>query len=159
MLIITAGRTGPNPALRFGGDASLDDAGRRSVMALALPDHVGMVAVGPERAATETAALVGSGRVAGRVVDDLRTLDVGAWTGRLPEEIPPPELGAWFADPASHPHGGESISDFVARIQAWRTTTSVSACVVSMPVAQALLVDDPARYFVVEVRPATIYQR
>lgn len=89
----------------------------------------------------------------------MRTLDVGAWTGRLPEEIPPPELGAWLADPESRPHGGESISDFVARIQAWRTTTSVSACVVSMPVAQALLVDDPARYFVVEVRPGTIYQR
>ena len=50
MLIITAGRTGPNRALRFGGDPSLDDAGRRSVMALALPDDVGVVAVGPERA-------------------------------------------------------------------------------------------------------------
>lgn len=155
MLIITAGRTGPNRALRFGGDPSLDDAGRRSVVALTLPDDVGILAVAPESAAAHTAELLGAGWV---VDDELRTLDVGAWTGRLPEEIPPAELGAWFADPASTPHGGESVADFVARIHTWRTRASATACVVSMPTAQALLVDDAAQFFVVEVRPATIYQ-
>ncbi|MFE0749289.1 histidine phosphatase family protein [Gordonia sp. NPDC058843] len=158
MQIITAGRTGPNRSVRFGGDPVLDERGRISVLGLAASTTRSVDACGPESATLETAELLGA---AGSVVDDeLRTLDVGAWTGKSPEEIDPVELGGWFADPDARPHGGESVADFVDRVHAWRTAQAGLAdrcVVVAMPVAQALLCRDAGRFFAHEVRPATLY--
>ncbi|MEE3848814.1 histidine phosphatase family protein [Gordonia sp. LSe1-13] len=161
MLIVTAGRTGPNKSVRFGGDLSLDEHGRRD--AARLRDTVveaitcgGPIVVGPERAAADTVAQLG---VNARVVPALVSLDVGAWSGLTPEEIAPEDLATWFTDPTSRPHGGESVADFVARIHRWRTdsVTLPDVCVVTMPVAQALLTADAEEYFRVEIRPATSY--
>ncbi|MDL9945949.1 histidine phosphatase family protein [Gordonia sp. ABSL11-1] len=160
MLVITAGRTGPNRSVRFGGDLSLDDRGRRDVLTLRTDLVLGpsdTVVCGPERAARETCELLVGGQDA--VDDRLRTLDVGAWDGRVPEEVPPDELGLWFGDPAARPHGGETITEFVDRIDRWRVTIEAepTICVVAMPVAQALLATDADGYFAAEVRPATVY--
>ncbi|AZG44868.1 histidine phosphatase family protein [Gordonia insulae] len=160
MHIVTAGRTGPNRSVRFGGDLSLDDAGRRTVSALAatlvdVPTR-GAVPCGPEAAARESCDLLGR---AFTVDPRLRTLDVGAWSGRTPEDLAPDELAVWFTDPTACPHGGETIADFVARIHRWGTEHASSAvCVVSMPVAQALLAARADEFFAVEVRPATAYR-
>lgn len=156
MQVITAGRTGPNRSVRFGGDAPLDDRGRRDIEALAGPVAGPVAVCGPEAATVESARLL----VEEPVVDDaLRTLDVGSWAGLTPEEIDPRELAAFFTDPASRPHGGESVEEFVRRVHDWRdsTDTAGASIVVAMPVAQALLCDHPAGYFRVEVRPATSY--
>lgn len=156
MQIITAGRTGPNRSVRFGGDASLDDRGRRDVEALAA-SLVGPVSFcGPEPATLESARLLG-GRV--EVDDALRTLDVGNWAGSAPEDIDPRELAAFFTDPAARPHGGESVEAFVRRVHDWRdrTITVGASIVVAMPVAQALLCDDATGYFRCEVPPAACY--
>ncbi|MET9199711.1 histidine phosphatase family protein [Gordonia sp. NPDC003585] len=156
MQIITAGRTGPNRDLRFGGDLSLDDAGRRTVNDLRRTvSDMGRTVSGPETVALETSALL-SGQF--DVDDALRTMDFGEWAGKLPEEIDPSALGLWFSTPDACPHGGETVADFVARIHDWRASATFGVCVVSMPVAQALLVDDAAGYFAIEVRPATSYQ-
>lgn len=161
MLVITAGRTGPNRSVRFGGDLPLDDRGRRDSVALGTELILGSsetVVCGPERASRETGDLLIRGEV---VVDErLRTLDVGDWDGRPPEEISPDELGAWFSDPAARPHGGETIAEFVDRIGRWRVAMRAlpAACVVAMPVAQALLATDADHYFATEVRPATVYE-
>ena len=158
MQIITAGRTGPNRSVRFGGDASLDDRGRRDIEALSASVAGPVTACGPETAALESALLLG-GRPA--VDDALRTLDVGSWAGLAPEEIDPSELAAFFTDPSARPHGGETVEEFVRRIHAWRdgvgSEIGEGPVVVAMPVAQALLCDDAAGYFRVEVRPATLY--
>ncbi|ATD70324.1 MULTISPECIES: histidine phosphatase family protein [Gordonia] len=156
MQIITAGRTGPNRSVRFGGDAPLDERGRRDIETLAASVAGPVTLCGPEAATRETARLLG-----GRpdVDDALRTLDVGSWAGSMPEEIAPSDLAAFFTDPTARPHGGESVAEFVRRVHAWRDhhDTATASIVVAMPVAQALLCDDPARYFGVEVRPAASY--
>ncbi|MFW0784316.1 histidine phosphatase family protein [Gordonia sp. CPCC 206044] len=160
MVVITAGRTGPNRSLRFGGDPSLDDGGRRGVARLrderATPESAHSAVAGPEAAVRESCAVLGVDVV---IDDELRSLDVGRWSGLGPEQIDPAELGRWFADPHACPHGGESIAVFVDRVHRWRSghATLPELVVVAMPVAQALLAPDAAHYFEVEVRPATRY--
>ncbi|MCF3939152.1 histidine phosphatase family protein [Gordonia tangerina] len=162
MLIVTAGRTGPNRSVRFGGDASLDDRGRRDVAGLraevTATIGAGRVAGGPERAVVESSDVL---QIQPVTTPALRSLDVGRWTGRMPTEITPDDLAAWFTDPVARPHGGESVARFVERIHRWYVTDGADTdlCVVSMPVAQALLCTDPEEFFGVEIRPATIYHR
>ncbi|WLP91523.1 histidine phosphatase family protein [Gordonia sp. NB41Y] len=170
--LITAGRSGPNKALRFGGDPSLDDAGRTSVLALANRLNAGPadadtrpMLVGPDLASRQTAGFLAPALLPPSgppTVDErLATLDVGSWSGCAPEEIDPSALGAFFTDPWSVPHGGESLAAFVARVLAWRDERTSSDAdlfvVVAMPVAQALLAGDPAGYFAVDVAPAHHY--
>ncbi|MGC4934543.1 histidine phosphatase family protein [Gordonia sp. DT30] len=162
LLVVTAGRTGPNKALRFGGDASLDEAGRRRVAALAIEVGARPIVAGPEAATRQSAELLGPDV---RVDDSLRTLDVGRWAGHAPDEVDPDDLAVWFGDPASCPHGGESIAAFVERITLWHRTfaetadaRAASCVVVAMPVAQALLAGDAASFFGIEVAPATVYR-
>ena len=69
---------------------------------------------GPESSVRETAALVADEV---RVDDALRTIDLGSWVGRRPEEVPPVELHAWFTDPDAAPHGGESVVAFLGRVR------------------------------------------
>ncbi|GAA3687375.1 histidine phosphatase family protein [Gordonia hankookensis] len=161
MLVITAGRTGPNRSVRFGGDLSLDDGGRRTVSALAatiaddIPTAIG-VPCGPEVAPRESCEILGVGAA---VEVRLRTVDFGVWSGLTPEDVPPAELAAWFTDLGACPHGGETVVDFVARIHQWRAEQPpTTMCVVSMPVAQALLAEHADDFFAVEVRPAAAYR-
>ncbi|NED69102.1 histidine phosphatase family protein, partial [Streptomyces sp. SID10244] len=118
MLVITAGRTGPNRSVRFGGDLSLDGRGRRDVAALATSVRgIQVVIGGPEKATRESCELL----AAGHAVDDrLATLDVGNWSGRTPEDIDPADLRSWFSDPSARPHRGEAIVEFVERVHRWR---------------------------------------
>lgn len=155
MIVITAGRTAPNKLVRFGGaDTPLDDRGRRAVAALCASGVVvsGPVRCGPEASAVETVALLGGRPV---VDDELRGLDVGRWDGRLPEEVPVDELGEWFAEPATAPHGGESVAAFVGRITGLLLEGPI---VVVQSVAQALLCDGPTDFFVTEVIAARRYE-
>lgn len=163
--LIVAGRTGPNHLVRFGETgAPLDERGRADVSALAEqsgPVSCGPVICGPERAARETASLLSL-----TVLVDARlaSLDVGAWTGLLPEQVSGTELGAWFGDPSARPHGGESIVAFVGRIKVvgrikeWASPAPSLTLVVASPVAQALLCRDAASFFDVAVVPGRGYQ-
>ncbi|RUP37108.1 MAG: histidine phosphatase family protein [Gordonia sp. (in: high G+C Gram-positive bacteria)] len=151
--VVVAGRTGPNHLVRFGeSDVALDDRGRSDVEALGLTFT--SVICGPELATRETASLVSTAVI---VDAGLASLDVGKWAGRLPEEIPGSELGAWFGDPASRPHGGETVVAFVDRIKAWALRAPSSAIVVAGPVAQALLCDGSESFFAVQVVPGCCY--
>ncbi|MCZ4535447.1 histidine phosphatase family protein [Gordonia terrae] len=159
MQIITAGRTGPNRSVRFGGDPDLDPRGRRDVLVLSASLTRPIDICGPEAATRATAEILGA--TGGLIVDDaLRTLDVGAWSGLSPEEIDSVDLGGWFTDPEARPHGGESVAQFVDRVHAWRAGQAEHGdgyVVVAMPVAQALLCVDADGFFAREVRPATLY--
>ncbi|GAB10558.1 hypothetical protein GOARA_060_00090 [Gordonia araii NBRC 100433] len=150
--LVVAGRTGPNHLVRFGETATpLDDHGRRDISALGQVS--GPVVCGPELATRESASLLSA---AVTVDDDLATLDVGRWTGLLPEQIPGAELAAWFADPRECPHGGETVAEFVARIKTWGRGES-DVLVVAGPVAQALLCDDASAFFASQVVPGRRY--
>ncbi|MFT4127044.1 MAG: histidine phosphatase family protein [Gordonia sp. (in: high G+C Gram-positive bacteria)] len=162
-MLVVAGRTGPNRSVRFGDENNpLDERGRRDAAALvaALPDlgPIGAgVRVGPELSVRQTAELLGETFA---VDDGLASLDVGAWRGRRPEELEPAELGPWFTDPSSRPHGGESVAEFVARIRAHVDAMHpASMMVVAKPVAQALLCTGPAEFFATELRPASSHRR
>ncbi|GEE02012.1 hypothetical protein nbrc107696_24580 [Gordonia spumicola] len=157
VLIVVAGRTAPNRAVRFGGEvACLDERGRRDVAALVVPDHgstrMGPARIGPETSVRETAALLG---IEGLVDPALESLDVGRWRGLTPEEVPQAELAEWFADPASCPHGGESVVEFVDRIVA-SAPEADGVVVVASPVAQALIAGTASGFFAVDVVPASV---
>ncbi len=99
------------------------------------------------------------------VVDDaLRSIDLGSWVGRRPEEIAPDELGRWFADPDAVPHGGESVAAFLHRVHARLTDlipTAVGIVVVAKPVVQAAVAlhrgVGPAGFFGVDIAPASTW--
>ncbi|MGJ0119151.1 histidine phosphatase family protein [Williamsia sp. MIQD14] len=172
--LVAAARSAPNRALRFGAESSgLDDRGRRDAQALGetLGDRTDAILSGPEASVLQTAHALGGGV---NMVPELRSIDLGSWTGRAPEEIPAGELALWFGDVESVPHGGESVAAFVARIALWfapRIGASASApsvhsapaavVVVAKPVVQAVVAHlgtaGVAGYFSVDIRPASVH--
>jgi broad specificity phosphatase PhoE len=74
------------------------------------------VVTGPARPARETAAAL----AADAPVDlSFADLDYGRWHGRSIRDVhdeDPQGLAAWLSDPASAPHGGESIEQLAARV-------------------------------------------
>lgn len=99
------------------------------------------------------------------VVDGgLRSIDLGAWVGRRPEEIAPAELGPWFADPDAAPHGGETVTAFVHRIHmrlSELAASTVGVAVVAKPVVQAAVAVHrglgAAGFFGVDITPASTW--
>ncbi|MEZ5212688.1 phosphoglycerate mutase family protein [Gordonia sp. PP30] len=157
MLVVVAGRTAPNRSVRFGGEHDpLDARGIASVEALIVaPPGRSATRAGPEASVRQSAGLLGRSY---DVDPGLATLDVGSWRGRPPEEIPPGELGAWFADPDAVPHGGESVRAFVERIRDHVAGLEPeTVLVVAAPVAQALLCGGPDVFFAADVRPASTH--
>jgi broad specificity phosphatase PhoE len=75
--------------------------------------------VAPDRAARETASLMG---IAGDVEPLLADIDHGDWTGRSLVELEasdPVALAHWLAEPASGAPGGEALMAVAARIGPW----------------------------------------
>ncbi len=77
---------------------------------------------GPELRTRQTAELFGN---ASQIVDALRDCDFGRWGGVRIGELQKTEalaLEHWLGDPASAPHGGESLVQLGERVGAWLTT-------------------------------------
>ena len=80
------------------------------------------LACGPELRARQTAELFGS---APEIVEALKDCDFGRWSGMRIRELQKTEAEAlqyWLVDPASTPHGGESLVQLEARVETWLTT-------------------------------------
>jgi broad specificity phosphatase PhoE len=76
------------------------------------------VVTSPARAARETAAAFASDAT---VDPSFADLDYGRWHGRSIRDVGDESaegLGAWLSDPASAPHGGESLEQMAARVMA-----------------------------------------
>jgi broad specificity phosphatase PhoE len=76
------------------------------------------VVTSPARAARETAACFDASPAIDRSFDDL---DYGHWRGRAIRDVhdeDPQGLAAWLSEPASAPHGGESLEALAARVMA-----------------------------------------
>ncbi|MFR9796545.1 histidine phosphatase family protein [Streptomyces sp. MS06] len=105
---------------RVDDDGPLDEAGRRQVRAVAagVPSarrHL----TSPSGRCRQTAAELG---LDAEVETDLRELDLGSWHGRTLDELAagePEALAEWTTDPASAPHGGESVVRLCRRIGDW----------------------------------------
>jgi broad specificity phosphatase PhoE len=111
------------PALRaatFGGDDSLDEAGKakaqRLAGALGRVDHCW---VSPAARARETATALG---LTGVVDERLRDCDYGRWAGLRFKQVllrEPRKLVSWIRKPETAPHGGETIAQVLQRVAAW----------------------------------------
>jgi len=77
---------------------------------------------GPELRTRQTAELFGSSP---EIVDALRDCDFGRWGGVRIGELQKTEaekLQYWLVDPASAPHGGESVLQLEERMSVWLTS-------------------------------------
>lgn len=125
-----ATRTGAFPA-----DEGLDAAGLRAVTGMiGTVRRVDAAWTGPGRAARETAEALG---VEALVSTDLREIDYGVWAGRSTEELNPEQVVAWMGDPSAAPHGGESIAQAVARMEAWMMGLEQGRVLAVVPVSLA----------------------
>ncbi|WP_347907435.1 histidine phosphatase family protein [Pseudomonas grandcourensis] len=76
---------------------------------------------GPELRTRQTAELFGS---APEIVDALRDCDFGRWGGERIGDLQKTQaqvLQDWLENPASAPHGGESLLQLGERVSAWLT--------------------------------------
>ncbi|MHB0911856.1 MAG: histidine phosphatase family protein [Armatimonadota bacterium] len=115
LILVRHGETG---ARGFIGrtDVPLSAEGRAQAERIRLP--AGRVYVSPLRRAVETAELAG---LAPELLPDLREIDFGDFEGRTFEEVSaerPELLPAWAEyDPSFAFPGGESVGDFLARVE------------------------------------------
>src|ERR1700722_2411494 len=107
-------------AATFGGDDPLDDVGRAKSAGLAgILAGVDHCWSSPALRARETAAALGLDAV---VDERLRDCDYGRWTGFQLKQVmfrEPRKLVSWIRNPASAPHGGETIAQVLERVAAW----------------------------------------
>jgi broad specificity phosphatase PhoE len=99
----------------------------------------------------------------------LRDCDHGRWAGRTLEEIQveaPQAVAQWLHDPASAPHGGESIVALIARIAAWldaqnaapgRILAVTHAAVIRAAIVHALKAP-PESFWRIDIAPMSLTQ-
>ncbi|SES35905.1 Broad specificity phosphatase PhoE [Streptomyces sp. yr375] len=111
---------------RFDDGGSIDAGGavRARALAASLPAAVSVV-TSPSVRCRETAAALGLDAVEATGTRELAGLDVGRWRGLTLGEVgadEPKAVARWLADPASAPHGGESVEDLCGRVTRWLET-------------------------------------
>ncbi|WP_205695686.1 histidine phosphatase family protein [Conexibacter sp. SYSU D00693] len=121
LVLVRHATTSAVRAAAFGGDEPLDERGRVAARALAgaLP-RTDVAYASPAGRARETAAAAGLDPVT--VEPAIAECDFGAWAGRPLAEVhaeDPDATAAWMADPDAAPHGGESLTQLLARVRAW----------------------------------------
>jgi broad specificity phosphatase PhoE len=102
---------------RFPADEPLDEDGRTAAASLAGTIVADRAVTSPRLRCRETAVLAGFADA--EVDPGLAELDFGSWAGRDPHQVgrdSPAELEAWYADPDTAPHGGETLGELAARL-------------------------------------------
>jgi broad specificity phosphatase PhoE len=146
----------------FGGDDALDEVGKSKAQRLAgslgRVDHCWS---SPALRARETAAAFGLTAIPD---DRLRDCDFGRWTGlRLPSVLlkEPRKLLSWIKDPATAPHGGESIPEVMERVVLWinergkdkgHTVAFTHPAVIRAAIVHVILADLPS-FWRIDVLP------
>jgi broad specificity phosphatase PhoE len=120
LLLVRHAPTSATRAAAFPADEPLDERGRESAAGLAasLPGGTGVV-TSPARRCRETAEAAGLEAV---VEQQIAGCGFGSWAGRTLADLgaeDPQAVESWMLDPASAPHGGESLAAFSARIARW----------------------------------------
>jgi broad specificity phosphatase PhoE len=146
----------------FGGDDSLDDAGKAKAESLAGSlGRVDQCWTSPAQRAQQTAAAFG---LIAMPDDRLRDCDYGRWTGmRFPAVLlkEPRKLVSWIKDPSSSPHGGESIPELLQRVAAWisergrdkgHTVAFTHAAVIRAAIVHSILAE-PRSFWRIDVLP------
>ena len=120
LTLIAHGTTKALRAATFGGDDPLDDSGRANAERLAgILGRVDHCWTSPALRARQTAIALG---VEAEVEERLRECDYGKWAGLQFKQVllrNPFALASWIKNPATAPHGGETISQLVERVASW----------------------------------------
>ncbi|WAL45635.1 histidine phosphatase family protein [Rhodococcus pyridinivorans] len=115
LFLIAHASTRATEQARFPCDESVSERGRRELGRVAVP-VVDRWVCAPERRAVDTVHAFG---VPAEIDSALRELDYGRWCGAGLDELPESDLAMWLTEPASAPHGGESVEDLICRIGTW----------------------------------------
>jgi broad specificity phosphatase PhoE len=119
--LISPARNEAADEIRFEDGQPLSAAGLDSARAAAgaLPSAAHVFA-SPSRRCGETAEALGLEAVT--IAQQAAGCAMGRWRGRTLEEVSaaePEDVGRWLSDAGSAPHGGESVQQLCARIEAW----------------------------------------
>ncbi|BAX94707.1 histidine phosphatase family protein [Mycobacterium shigaense] len=145
---------------RFPVDEPLNDTGRRQAEAAARPEvaaHTRQLTA-PERRARQTAQLLG---LQAATEPRLADLDCGRWRGQALDAVAPADLRQWLTEPAAAPHGGESVTGLIERVEGWleslagnglRTVAVTHPAVIRAAIVVALK-SAPASFWRVDVKP------
>jgi broad specificity phosphatase PhoE len=120
--LLAHGASAATRGARFPDDDSLEASAVGALEALRgrLRPYA-QVLTSPARAARETAAALGFDAEVEMALSDC---DYGRWRGLASKEIAerePDAFAAWLGDPASAPHGGESLTGLIERTRVWLT--------------------------------------
>ena len=121
LTLLAHGMTEATSAGRFPTDEPLNDLGVRQIRAIGDLGPVDRVLAGPEARTRQTAELCGW---TPEIDPALTDLDYGHWQGENPAGIDPAALQQWTTDPASTPHGGESLTALIERTADWLESVS-----------------------------------
>jgi broad specificity phosphatase PhoE len=162
LALVSHAMTDAMAAGRFPADEPLNDTGGRqaeAIAGLAIGADTRQF-TGPERRARQTAQLLG---LQARTEPRLADLDCGRWRGQTLDSIGSTDLQLWLTEPASAPHGGESIVDLIDRVSGWLDSLTDNASptmAVTHPavVRAAILIAlnaPPTSFWRVDVAPAS----
>ncbi len=158
------------PAVRaaaFPLDEGIDEFGRTDALALAKEfRHDLPVLTSPAARACETAVALGFDA---KVDESLRDLDLNRWAGYTLNDIAksePEALENWLSDPASAPHGGETIDELFARIAVWLKAVSlrreriiaISHPAVIRAAILAAIHASPASFWNIDIAPLSVVE-
>jgi broad specificity phosphatase PhoE len=119
LLLMRHARTDAVQRAAFPLDESLDAAGLKAAGELVGRLSRGEAFCSPSRRARETAAAAG---LDAEPVPALGECDFGAWAGRTLAQVDawdPDGARAWMTDPDARPHGGETLTELLARVGDW----------------------------------------
>ena len=162
MILLRHAPTSAVEASAFPRDEPID--ARRTLKLLAgagMRDRPDRVWLSPAMCAGQTAALLG---LSGSVDGALRDCDYGDWSGRTLEAVAESQredVERWLTDPASTPHGGESVLDLLRRVGAWlddrRRDPGLAMAVTHAAVIRAAIVHvlraEPSSFWRIDIEP------
>jgi broad specificity phosphatase PhoE len=159
LTLVSHAMTDAMSAGRFPADEPLNALGLRQLGAIEL-GAFDTATCGPERRAGQTADLVG---LVAETDSRIGDLDCGSWRGLGLDEVAPNELAVWMTDPASAPHGGESIVGLLSRVSGWLESVAdgggrvvaVTHPAVIRSVVLIALEAPPKSFWRIDIAPAT----
>jgi len=159
LILVTPAATAATRLSRFATDDPLDEAARVAVARLRLGVHPRTAVItAPTVACVQTAA--GAGLDA-TIEPAVRDWDLGRWRGQVLTDVNEDQLAQWIAEPASAPHGGESLTALIDRVQLWldavpagRTVAIVSTAVARAAIVSALAAG-PELFWRLDLAPLT----
>lgn len=126
LTLVSASSTAATNTAGFAADEPLDARGGSwAAQARGRITRAARVQCSPAQACRQTAAALDFEERDGLVIGGEPLLcdwDMGRWRGRTLDDVAagePDAIGSWLTDPDASPHGGETLTDLLARVAHW----------------------------------------